>query len=88
VSLATPPATPPTAGSCVVCAGPSPAAMACSAACLRDAARERDANLRQLRTLRSRPGSETLCADLTRRNGELTGAIVQGLRPLRPHANA
>ncbi|MEX0835486.1 MAG: hypothetical protein WD010_05315 [Nitriliruptor sp.] len=68
---------------CLMCSGPSPAAPCCSNACLRAATRERDRNLRELRALRSRGGSSEACDALTRRNGELTGAIVTGLSPLR-----
>lgn len=64
-----------------MCAGPSPAAPCCSVACLSAAVRERERNLRQLRQLRATSGAEATCTELTRRNGELTGALLDGLRP-------
>lgn len=73
----------PTSGTCLMCDGPAPDGPCCSTDCLRVAARERDANLRELRRLRGRGVSPEVLADLTRRNGELTGALVRGLHPLR-----
>ncbi len=68
---------------CLMCGAPSPDAPCCSNECLRAATHERDRNLRELRALRTRGGSVEAREALTRRNGELTGAIVSGLHPLR-----
>jgi hypothetical protein len=54
--------------------------------CRSAAVRERETNLRLLRQLRTTSGSEDTRAALTRRNGELTGALVAG--PRRPVAPA
>jgi hypothetical protein len=70
-------------GTCLMCSGPSPDGPCCSTSCLRAATRERDRNLRELRRLRQTPGTEATCADLTRRNGELTGALVAGVHAYR-----
>lgn len=81
----------PTDGTCLMCSGPSPDGPCCSTACLQAATRERERNLRQLRALRASPGSEAASAALTRRNGELTGALVAGGRASRssePRTNA
>lgn len=78
----------PTDATCLMCAAPSPDGPCCSMTCLRAAARERDENLRQLRLLRNTPGSDATCAELTRRNGALTGAVVVGTNALRPAAAA
>jgi hypothetical protein len=67
-----------------MCSGPAPDGPCCSTSCLRAASRERDDNLRELRQLRGQGASSELLAELTRRNGELTGALVRGLHPLRP----
>jgi hypothetical protein len=72
-----------TSGTCLMCSGAAPDGPCCSIDCLRAAARERDDNLRELRQLRGRGASSEVLADLTRRNGELTGALVRGLHPLR-----
>jgi hypothetical protein len=74
-------------GTCLMCSGPSPEGPCCSTACLSAAVRERERNLRQLRLLRTVPGSEATCAQLTRRNGELTGALVTGLQAFRTTAS-
>lgn len=68
---------------CLMCSAPSPATPCCSTDCLRAATRERDDNLRRLRHLRASTGSEGACAELTLRNGELTGALVVGTSLLR-----
>lgn len=73
----------PTDGTCLMCSGPSPDGPCCSTGCLQDATRERERNLRQLRVLRGTPGSESAAAALARRNGELTGALVTGVRAFR-----
>jgi hypothetical protein len=79
----------PTDGTCPVCSGPAPVASCCSVACRSAAVREREANLRLLRQLRPTPGSEDTRAALTRRNGELTGALVAGpRRPVAPASSA
>lgn len=75
-------------GTCIICDGPSPDDPCCSPACLREATRERDANLRAIRRLRGKNGSAALRAELTHRNGELTGALVNGLHRMRPRSNA
>jgi hypothetical protein len=66
-----------------MCSAPSPATPCCSTSCLRAATRERDQNLRQLRLLRASAGSDEACGRLTRRNGELTGALMAGVHELR-----
>ncbi|WP_052668469.1 hypothetical protein [Nitriliruptor alkaliphilus] len=74
----------PTDGTCLMCSAPSPEGPCCSTSCLRAATRERDRNLRELRLLRATAGTEDVCAELTRRNGELTGALVAGISAFRP----
>lgn len=64
---------------CLMCRSPA-ASACCSTDCLRAAARERDNNLRTLRRLRGQGVASEVIADLTRRNAELTGAMVTGLR--------
>jgi hypothetical protein len=66
-----------------MCSSPAPDGPCCSRDCLRAASRERDDNLRALRQLRGQGASAEVLAELTRRNGELTGALVRGLHPLR-----
>jgi hypothetical protein len=72
-----------TSGTCLMCSAPAPGAPCCSTDCLRAASRERDHNLREVRQLRGHGGSAELIAELTQRNGELTGALVRGLHPLK-----
>jgi hypothetical protein len=52
-------------------------------ACITSAVREREGNLRRLRQLRTVPGTDEARAELTRRNGELTGALLTGLQAFR-----
>lgn len=66
-----------------MCSAPAPDAPCCSTACLRAASRERDDNLRAVRQLRGQGGSMDVIAELTQRNGALTGALVRGLHPLK-----
>lgn len=75
----------PTDGTCLMCSAPSDGPC-CSTSCLRAATRERDRNLRELRLLRTTPGADATCAALTRRNGELTGALVAGVHSSRADA--
>jgi hypothetical protein len=66
---------------CVVCGGPGVASL-CSADCHRAAVRERADNVRRFRHLRR--GGGVVADALTRRNAELTEALLVAATSLRP----
>ncbi len=67
-----------------MCSAASPDGPCCSPACLRDASRERDRNLRRLRALPPTTEADALRSELSRRNGVLTGALMSSIHSLRP----
>jgi hypothetical protein len=70
---------------CVVCGGPGVASL-CSADCHRAAVREREDNVRLFRRLRR--GGGVVADALTRRNAELTEALLVAATSLRPGVDA
>ena len=61
---------------CVICSALLDRPGCCSLACVREARRERDANLARLRRLQGHDGPAATRARLTERNGRLTAALL------------